>query len=409
MTHVLTHRGLPGGMSRWDLYGLLVKAAKHFGLTDTMLKYLRFAIARTQDQDYAAGRICALWPSVSETASQLEADPRQIARAEARLAELGFIVKSSAARCRRYGVRSENVIRYAFGINLAPLVDRAREIEAAARKVCFEKEEAKRLRLHIPKLLERVRTSGDASAEEAAEVILPSRRPSRIWRYARLKEIADALEALIETLADAPEAVEMSDRCDADVAPREGRKTNSKRSSSGQTEPRLSPAQFCILASPGFEDAVRQYATPGVPPDWRTIPAAAKDWAQVRGIPAGLWQRQVDCLGPEKAAICLLVADRNAERNGSAHQVDDMRRAFLGLARNTAARGSALHGLIGELQGLRRQLHDRATMPDASGQAPRSGGEIASHTAGEPPLRSRQRRLTEATEQVFCEMAKEAE
>lgn len=49
MTHVLTHRGLPDGMTRWDLYGLLVKAAKHFGLTDTTLKYLRFAISRTQD------------------------------------------------------------------------------------------------------------------------------------------------------------------------------------------------------------------------------------------------------------------------------------------------------------------------------------------------------------------------
>ncbi|WP_158970932.1 helix-turn-helix domain-containing protein [Chachezhania sediminis] len=220
MTHVLTHRGLPDGMNRWDLYGLLVKAPKHFGLTDTTLKYLRFAISRTQDQDYAAGRICALWPSVSETASQLEADPRQIARAEAHLAELGFIVTSSAARCRRYGVRSENFIRYAFGINLAPLVDRTREIEAAARKVCFEKEEAKRLRLHIPKLLERARTSGDASAEEVAEATLPSRHASRIWRYARLKEIADALEALIEALADAPVAVEMSDRCDAEVAHR---------------------------------------------------------------------------------------------------------------------------------------------------------------------------------------------
>ena len=398
MTHVLTHRGLPDGMNRWDLYRLLVKAAKHFGVTDAMLKYLRFAISRTQDQDYDAGRICTLWSSVSETASQLEADPRQIARAEERLSELCFVVKSSAARCRRYGVRSDNIIRYAFGINLAPLVDRAREIEAAPRKACFEKEQAKRMRLHILKLLEHVRISEDSSAGEAAEVILPSRRPSRIWRYARLKKIADASLA-----------VEMSDRCDTDVAPREGRKTSSKRCSSAQPEPRLSPAQFCILASPAFEDTVRQYAPPGGPPDWRTSLAAAKDWAQVRGIPAGLWQRQVDCLGPEKATICLLVADRNTERNGSAHQVDDHRRVFLGLARNTAARGSALHGLIGELQGLRRQLHDRATMPDASGHAPRSGGEIAFHTAGEPPLRSRQRRLPEATGKVFRETAQGAE
>ena len=90
MTHVLTHRGLPDGMTRWDLYGLLVKAAKHYGLTDTTLKYLRFAISRTPDHD------------------------------------------------------------------------------------------------------------------NAAEVILPSHRLSRIWRRARLKGIADALEALIWTLAEAP-------------------------------------------------------------------------------------------------------------------------------------------------------------------------------------------------------------
>lgn len=401
MTHVLKHRGLPDGMTRWELYSYLVKAAKHFGLTHAALKYLRFAISKTQDQDYAANRICAIWPSVAETASQLDTDPRQIARAEALLVDLGLIIKSSATRCRRYGVRSENLIRYAYGINLAPLVERAREIELAARKACFEKDEAKRLRLHIPKLLERVGIAGDSSAAAAAEAILPSRRPSRIWRYDRLKEVADALEALIDTLGEEPVAVEMSDRNSTFVAHREGKKTKLKRSSEDLPEPQLSPAQFYVLASKGLQDAVMQYAPPGGPPDWRSIPEAAKAWAEVKEIPAGLWQKQVNCIGQKNTAICLLLVDRNAERNGSLHHVDDMRRAFFGLGRDTAERGSALRGLIGELQGLRRQMSANDGTNDASGLAPRGGGEIASHKAGEPPHRSRQGRLLKETEHGF--------
>jgi hypothetical protein len=38
---------------------------------------------------------------------------------------------------------------------------------------------------------------------------------------------------------------------------------------------------------------------------------------------------------------------------------------------------------------------------DGADQVPRSGGEIASHTAGEPPLRSRQGRLSGNTGDGF--------
>ncbi|MDO5622861.1 MAG: helix-turn-helix domain-containing protein [Paracoccus sp. (in: a-proteobacteria)] len=117
----LTHSGLPEGLSRWKLFHLIEVARRKIGLSKGAIAYLRCAITATDDGDFAKGRICAFWTSVTEIAAFTGIDRRQIARIEAELIATGLIAKSCTDRARRSGSRLRGVIRHEFGINLAPL------------------------------------------------------------------------------------------------------------------------------------------------------------------------------------------------------------------------------------------------------------------------------------------------
>lgn len=198
MSASLTHNGLPAGMTRWQLFGFLEKARRQLGLSKGAVAYLKVAISRTMDEDYVAGHICSFWTSVTKISSQAGLDRRQVARIEADLLERGLLAKSASDHSRRGGSRRDGKIGHEFGINLAPLIARAAEIQAAARKATFEDEEAERLRNRIKKLFGDIRRLGFDGAMEAAEEVLPNRRPSTIQSFERLRQVAEALEAVWE-------------------------------------------------------------------------------------------------------------------------------------------------------------------------------------------------------------------
>ncbi|WP_339108737.1 helix-turn-helix domain-containing protein [Thioclava sp. GXIMD4216] len=197
MNHHLTHTGLPPGLDRWALLRFLRTARRKLGLSKGAIGYLALAIERTMDGDFVTGRICAFWMSVTEIATSLDMERRQIARIEAELMARGLIHKSSTTRGRRCGTRLRGLIQHEFGINLAPLIERAREIKAMALAVEDEQKAAKALRPYINKLFQRIRDLGDEEAMIAADTILPSHRPSLIHDLARLQDVAAALEAVL--------------------------------------------------------------------------------------------------------------------------------------------------------------------------------------------------------------------
>jgi hypothetical protein len=85
----------------------------------------------TFDQDYKPGRICTAWPRVSTVAEQLDLCDRSVNGAERELVELGLIERTTGRNGARHGERSVDKlqkIKWAAGVNLAPLIARVSEL-----------------------------------------------------------------------------------------------------------------------------------------------------------------------------------------------------------------------------------------------------------------------------------------
>jgi len=357
MTQHLTHGGLPDGMTRWQFFGLIKKARRQLGLSNGAVSYLEVAISNTMDEDYFAGRICSFWTSVTKISAQAGVDRRQVARIEADLIRRGLLAKTASDHSRRDGSRRDGKISSEFGINLAPLIARATEIQVAARKAAFEEEEANRLCRQIKKLFGDIRRLCLDVATEAAEEILPNRRPSTIQSFERLKQVAEALEAVWEDFSAEVSRGEKSHQCDISPALNTSKENNNKTCRAAKqrdTQPvRTTPAQVALLASKPFQELIEVYWSAvdnRGPLSWRTIQMAARDRADQLGIRSGVWQRQCGVLGEERTALCLMIADRNSERLDG-YRVRDAAAAFIGMARSEARQGAVINSLLGELIG----------------------------------------------------------
>ncbi|MCK8484331.1 hypothetical protein MUY21_09810 [Aliiroseovarius sp. S2029] len=137
MTQDLVHNGLPNGLTRWQFFGLIQTARRQLGFSKGAISYLKVALSHTMDEDYLSGRICSFWTSVTKIATRAEIDRRQVTRIEAELINKSWLVKTASDHSTRCGSRRNGRICQEFGINLAPLIERAAEIQAAARKATF--------------------------------------------------------------------------------------------------------------------------------------------------------------------------------------------------------------------------------------------------------------------------------
>ncbi|TQM94895.1 helix-turn-helix domain-containing protein [Roseinatronobacter monicus] len=357
MMQHLTHGGLPDGMTRWQFFGLIDSARRQLGLSKGAVAYLKVAISNTLDEDFLAGRICSFWTSVTKIAAQAGLDRRQIARIESDLVQRGLLAKSASDHSRRGGSRRNGKIGNEFGINLAPLIARATEIQAAARKAAFEAQEAERLRLRINKLFGDIRRLHFDGAMVAAEDILPNRRPSTIQSFERLKQVAEALEAVLEDFSVVTSRGEKSHQ--SDISPplntcKENINKTCRAKRRCETQPpRTTPTQVALLASGPLREIIELYwnaLDKRGPLSWQTIQMAARDRANHLGIRTGVWCRQCAMLGEERAALCLMIADRNANRLDG-YRVRDVAGAFVGMARSEARQGAVVNSLLGELIG----------------------------------------------------------
>ena len=369
MTQHLTHAGLPDNLTRWQLLRSVEVARRSLGLSKGAISYLRHAIGLTMDGDFAKGRICAFWASVTEIAASLGMERRQITRIETELIALRLIHKSSAERSRRSGHRLHGVIQHEFGINLAPLIGRAREIQKLAQRAMQEQIEAKALRKQINKLFGRIRTLDCDSAAEAADAILPSHRPSTIQSFQRLKQIVAALEAVLDDFSTDDGGGEMSHRCDISTLPNTNlhqiNKTCRAEKRVGPRPIRATPEQVWLLASDRFREYLAFYAEGvgrGGAPDERCLIMAAQDFALSVGVSAGEWRRCCESLGGARTALCLLIADRNSDRHDAFH-VRSTAAAFIGMARKEVRQGAVVDALLGELIAVSRVARDTEGLP----------------------------------------------
>lgn len=355
MTQHLTHGGLPNGLTRWQFFGLIERGRRQLGLSKGAIAYLKVAISNTMDEDFVAGRICSFWTSVTKIAAQAGLDRRQIARIEADLVQRGLLAKTASDHSRRAGSRRDGKIGNEFGINLAPLIARATEIQAAAQKAAFEEEEAERLRRRINKLFGDIRRLCSGGATEAAEEVLPNRRPSTVQSFERLQQVAEALEAVWNDFSAQTGRGEKSHECDISPALNTSKenidKTCRAKKRDNAQSIRTSPAQVALLASKPLREIIELYWNAFDNRGrltWQSVQLAAKDRAHQLGIHGGVWQRQCRILGEERTALCLVIADRNADRT-DAYRVRNAAAAFVGMARSEARQGMVVNSLLGEL------------------------------------------------------------
>jgi hypothetical protein len=377
MNTTLAHGGLPVGITRFDLLRLFEQVARPgFRLSSTAAALVRHYVLKTLDADYHAGRICAVWTQACRLAEALGLTPRSVNSAERELEREGFIVRTAGINGERTGDRHEGVIAWAAGINLAPLIARFAELKAKAEALKLQARAIGQCRAEIRQLGKRIREAGSEALLARAEAILPDGRTSRIGSIERLTVIREALSAMLNAIESAPGAAKTSDAPEENCAPKIQNHQSSRRRTAGPADPleRVTPAAAVSVATEAYQGLV--VALGG--PTWLNIVEASWRSCPRLGIAQTTWGRACQQFGRERAALCVLLIDRNAELPlGHRYHVRSPGRCLSGMTRR-ATTGSV--NLAGLLRASQRDQERKSVHPNDG--APHGGHDISSPTPG---------------------------
>jgi replication initiation protein RepC len=370
MSTTLAHSGLPSGMTRFDLLRLFEQVARPgFGLSSTSVTLVRHYVLKTMDADYLSGRICAVWTQACRFAEALGLTPRSINSAERELEHGGFIVRNAGINGERAGDRQDGTIIWAAGINLAPLVDRFAEMQAKAEALNVQARAIQQCRAEIRQLSQRIREAGDEDLRERAETILPEGRTARITSIERLIAIREALSAMLAAIESAPDpdprALKTSDAPEENCAPNIQNKKSSRRStaqSDRDAPERIRPDMALSVATEGYRSLVEALGGP----TWANLVEASWRSCGRLGIAQSTWGRACQQFGRERAALSVLLIDRNAELPvGHRYRVNAPGRCLAGMVRRQGAADVNFTGLFraSEREVQQERPPDTTTLP----------------------------------------------
>lgn len=348
MSITLTHAGLPDGLGRFDLLSLFEKVAhSQYGLSRTAIALVRHYILRTTDEDFLKGRICAVWTQVCRTAQALDLTPRSINSAERELEAAGFLIRSTGANGARAGERRDGSIVWAAGINLAPLIERLRELQDRAEAIRLHRRTIDQCRAEIRQINRAIRDSEQTDLQTMASEILPRGRTSRINDLEQLQAIRAALTAVLDTLAPASGAQKTSDaseeNCAPNIPPEESSKPCSPSSPSAAPELRATPRLAVALATDEYHGLLRSNGGT----NWPAIVETSWQVAMQLGISQRTWQEACTRFGREQAALCVIVIQRNAMLDvGDRYHVRRPQGCLAGMIRSSLTGAMNLRGLV---------------------------------------------------------------
>ena len=351
MSTTLAHRGLPPGVTRFDMLRLFEQVARPgFGLSSSAVALVRHYVLKTMDGDYLSGRICAVWTQACRFAEALGLTPRSINSTERELERAGFIVRNAGINGERAGDRQNGAIVWAAGINLAPLVDRFAEMQAKAEALELQARAIQQCRAEIRQLGQRIREANDDDLRQRAATVLPDGRTARINSIERLIAIREALSAMLAVIESVPgseaRALKTSDAPEENCAPN----IQSKKPSRKRTAPpperdpleRIKPATALNVATGGYRSLVEALGGP----TWPNLVEASWRSCGRLGIAQDTWGRACHQFGRERAALCVLLIDRNFELPaGHRYRVLSPGRCLAGMTRRAKAASINLAGL----------------------------------------------------------------
>jgi len=372
MSTTLAHRGLPAGVGRFDLLRLFEQVARPgFGLSSTAVALVRHYVLKTMDGDYLSGRICAVWTQARRFAEQLGLTPRSINSAERELEQAGFIVRNAGINGERAGDRQDGMVVWAAGINLAPLVERFAEMEAKAEALELQTRAIQQCRAEIRQLGQRIREVGDEDLRERAETILPDGRTARITSIERLIAIREALSAMLAAIESGPNpeprALKTSDAPEENCAPNIQDKNSPRRRTARPSDPleRIRPATALVVATENYRGIVGALGGPS----WPNLVEASWRSCGRLGIAQSTWGRACQQFGRERAALSVLLIDRNAELPpGHRYRVGSPARCLAGMVRRAGSAGVNLAGLFRATERNVQHVKPEATLPEEGGE-----------------------------------------
>jgi replication initiation protein RepC len=398
MSTTLAHRGLPAGMGRFDLLRLFEQVARPgFGLSSTAVALVRHYVLKTMDGDYLSGRICAVWTQACRFAEALGLTPRSINSAERELEQAGFIIRNAGINSERAGDRQEGVVVWAAGINLAPLVERFAEMQAKAEALELQARAIQQCRAEIRQLGQRIREAGDEDLRERAETILPDGRTARINSIDRLIAIREALSAMLAAIEHHPEsglesdprALKSSDAPEENCAPNIQIQNSPRRRTARLRDPleRMRPATALLVATESYRGIVEALGGP----TWPNLVEVSWRSCGRLGIAQGTWGKACQQFGRERAALSVLLIDRNAELPlGHRYRVGSPARCLAGMVRRAGSAGVNLAGLFRATERNIQHAPPEVTLPVQTIEPPR--GPMAHLTAR--LMASMERRVT---------------
>lgn len=364
MNVTFAHSGLPTAIRPFDLIDLLWRVRGLLGLQDVHIAYLRHLFLSVRSEDFQRGRICAAWTSPGKLADELQVSPRQLNRVEARLEEVGLILRSWGANRRRFGYRDQDGrIVAAGGINLGPIIERVDELFDLLRIKESEEQNLRLGRKRANVLIKAIRGLDDEVALAAARAILPRLRPAEIRQSDRLNEVIEALSAILADFTTPPSQTSGPSQSDNTDRPNTTEKTKIKKCiPPAATRPpvKTSPIQIVALATERFREIITLYqkglaADTSRGPGWDSICMAARELSLSHGVSGLGWCKICNTLGQARAALAITIIDRNSQREGR-WKVENVAGALLGMVKAETAGRATLDSLAGEaLRALERK------------------------------------------------------
>jgi DNA-binding MarR family transcriptional regulator/HPt (histidine-containing phosphotransfer) domain-containing protein len=314
-------------LTQGKLHRLLRLAATAYGLPDAVLvtghALLRY-VPRDAVEPISPAR-------VQDLAEERGCDPRTIRAHIRRLEAYGLVVDRSAGGGRRMIQRRRDRIVVLQGVDFSPMLAAADALALAAIEAEAERDERRRLAARVSALKRQLRSAiadqeeGDV-ADRAASALQACPARHRGLSLRDLAALAARLELAARLLIDIEDfaggRIFSSDRTGGKIRPNTTEKDENlvcraQVANRGVAAEQMEPVSLeRLLPALPFDWRVR-IASDG-PLSWPTLIGTACERAGEIGVTEAIWAEAQSALGPEGAAILVLLADADSlDRGGS--------------------------------------------------------------------------------------------
>ncbi len=342
-------------VDKWKIFRALCEAKEMVGVSDRALAVLNALLTFYPKNEIAEANGFVVFPSNEQLSLRTHGMAGTTLRRNlAMLVEAGLIIRRDSPNGKRFARRNgEGGLGEAFGFSLAPLVARAREIEAQAAQVLAAKLEWKRLRERLTLCRRDIAKLIEIALEEqiAGEWIemqthfnllsasLP-RRPSATEMESLLTDLEAFRELIVKTLElkTKPEKTDANDsqngrhihnskphpisELEPSFEPKQGAKPE-EEPRAWREPPKSFPLAMVLQACP----EIVAYGPGGGIGSWRDLMAAAVIVRSTLGVSPSAYQLACDIMGPENAAtVIACILERGGHINSAGGYLRDLTR-----------------------------------------------------------------------------------